>query len=147
MKHRLPAVALLATLALLVVGLTTVSAVQPAGLILTQIVLRSEADLAQVEAGAIPVYARLVGANGPYLLAIAPGHKLEALRAQGLQATALAPVTPGASYYLAVPAKGESPAALAEWAGYSSSTGCRPWCALPRLRQPSWPALLSRSLP
>jgi hypothetical protein len=99
-KHQRPALALGITIALLLTGWATVSAVQPPGPMLVKILLRSRTDRALVEASALPVYTQLTSEGGFCLLAGATPAQTEALRDQGLDVAVLDPNIQGATYYL-----------------------------------------------
>jgi len=86
---------------LLAVGLAPVTATQPTAMGLVQISLRHDANLDRVEAAGVPIYARLAGAGGEYLLAGASIDDVNALRATGLTIRILDTDVAGGPYYLA----------------------------------------------
>jgi hypothetical protein len=105
-KHRVFAIFVLVSILLSTRGLAPVAAEQPEGTALVQIAWQSQADLAAVEASGVPVYARLTGQSGAYLLAGATSWELEALHAGGLDVTLLDADLRGATYYVAYPMPG-----------------------------------------
>ena len=69
MKKRGVTLFVLIAVLLSTVGLAPVTADQPGDMALVRIAWQSQADLAAVEASGVPVYARLTGESGAYLLA------------------------------------------------------------------------------
>jgi PKD repeat protein len=113
-KHGVTLFVLIAVI-LSTVGLAPVTADQPDGIGLVQIAWQSQGDLAAVEASGVPVYARLTGQSGTYLLAGVLPQEIEALQAAGLDVTVLDPNLRGARYYLAYPMPGR---ARLDWEAY-----------------------------
>jgi subtilisin family serine protease len=115
MKKRGVTLFVLIAVILSTVSLAPVTADQPDGTALVQIPWQNQADLSAVEAGGVPVYARLTGQSGAYLLAGATPREIEALQAGGLGVTILDPDLRGASYYLAYVMPG---GVRPDWEGY-----------------------------
>ncbi len=83
-------------------GAAPTAATPPQATALVAIYWQGADDLAAVEAAAVPVYARLTGADGrSYLLAGASDAGLDALQRQGLEVTVLDPDVGGAGFLLA----------------------------------------------
>lgn len=101
MKRKAPALVVLVACTLLAVGLAPVAATQPEEQSLVQIVWQTDADLTQVEALKVPVYAHLSGVDGPYLLAGVEPQVAKDLRSRGISVAILDTNLRGASYYLA----------------------------------------------
>jgi len=100
MKHRVWAIAVLIAILLLSMSLAQVSANRPDAQALVRIAWHDRDDAAKLEAAGVPVYAHLVGDDGPYLLAgTAPGARQE-LQIQGMNVSILDADMNGATYYL-----------------------------------------------
>ena len=97
---RLSILAILVAILTLSVGLSAGSAAQPEEQALVKIAVRGETDLRRIEATGLPIFSRLAGPNGGYLLAGVPQGRMESLRASGLAVDLLDPTTLGATYYL-----------------------------------------------
>lgn len=115
MTQKLSTSLILIAATLLTVGLAPVTATQPAATGLVQILLRHDADLDRVEAAGVPIYARLAGAGGEYLLAGADTEGINALRVAGLTIRILDTNVAGGPYYLAQAMPGRP---TPNWAAY-----------------------------
>ena len=109
LKRRWPALALLTTVGLLLVGAATALAIQPDGLMLVKITLESPGDLKKVETADLQIYARLTHRGQSYLLAGATRAEAEALSGRNLDIAVLDPDMRGANYYLV---SGQQPSRL-----------------------------------
>jgi hypothetical protein len=108
MTRRLSLLTIVLTLAL-TAGLVPTVAQRPRLPALVAVYWGDEADLANIEAAGVPVYARLAGADGrPYLLAGATASDLAALRQRGLALTVLDADLTGADYLLAYVMPGQA---------------------------------------
>ncbi|MBN1136638.1 MAG: M28 family peptidase [Anaerolineae bacterium] len=92
-----------------------VASLPPEKTALVQVLVDAPEDLALFEQTSLPVYIRLEGEQGSYLLAGAAPAGLEALNAAGLPARVLDPDMTGATYYLAWPAPNRP---RPEWSAY-----------------------------
>ena len=114
MKKSWPMLGVLLLL-LLVAGLVPVAATPVPPLALAQVGGEDPAALYRVAAAGLPVYARLVGRDGPYLLVGATPGALADLRRAGLDVLVLDTDSTGTSYYLAAPLPGRP---RPDWSAY-----------------------------
>jgi hypothetical protein len=108
MKQRRVALTIVSIAVFVMFGLVSVVAMQPDGPALVRISSPGQADWTAVEAVGVPVYARLTGEGGTYLLAGAALDDVEALQKEGLDVTLLDPDMRGASYFFVYPGPDQS---------------------------------------